>query len=85
MPVNIDDIKKLPTPEKLKLIDELWESIEDDWEQYDKEEEESPEVIALLEKRLKEVESGAVKMISWEEARTILLKKTIERRKGQHE
>jgi putative addiction module component (TIGR02574 family) len=30
MPINIDDIKKLPTPEKLKLIDELWESIDQD-------------------------------------------------------
>ncbi len=85
MAVNIDDIKKLPTPEKLKLIDELWESVENDWEQYDSVEEESPEVIALLEKRLKEIESGAVKMIPWEEAKTMLLKKMTERRKGQHE
>ena len=85
MPVNIDDIKKLPTPDKLKLIDELWESIEGDWEQYDKEGEEPPEVIALLEKRIKEIEGGAVKMITWEEAQATLLKKMTERRKGQHE
>ena len=84
MPVNIDDIKKLPTPEKLKLIDELWESIEDDWELYENVEEESPEIIALLEKRIKEVESGAVKMIPWEEAQAILLKKMTERRKRKH-
>ena len=67
MPVNIDDIKKLPTPEKLKLIDELWESIEADWEQYDTVDEESPEVMTLLEKRLQEVESGEIKMIPWQE------------------
>ena len=30
MPINIDDIKKLPNEEKLKIIDELWESIDKD-------------------------------------------------------
>ncbi len=29
MPVNIDDIKKLPKEEKLRIIDELWESIDE--------------------------------------------------------
>lgn len=69
MAVNIDDIKKLPTPEKLKLIDELWDSIEDDWEQYDNVEEESPEVIALLDERLEKYEKGEMKSYSWEEVR----------------
>jgi len=69
MPVNIDDIKKLPTPEKLKLIDELWESIEDDWSQYDNGEEESPEVIALLEERLEKYEKGEMKSYTWEEVK----------------
>lgn len=85
MPLNLDDIKNLPTPEKLKLIDVLWESIEEDWAEYENDEKESPEVIALLEKRLKEIESGAAKMIPWEEAQAILLKKMTERRKGQHD
>ena len=69
MPVNIDDIKKLPTPEKLKLIDELWESIEDDWEQHENVEEESPEVIALLEERLEKYEKGEMKSYTWEEVK----------------
>ena len=30
MPINIDDIKKLPNEEKLKKIDELWESMDQD-------------------------------------------------------
>ena len=85
MPLNLDDIKNLPTPEKLKLIDVLWESIEEDWAEYENDEKESPEVIALLEKRLKEIESGAAKMIPWEEAQAILLKKITERKKGQHD
>ncbi|MBL7729598.1 MAG: addiction module protein [Chitinophagaceae bacterium] len=49
MRVNIDEIKKLPDEEKIKLIDELWESIENDWEK--KETIKSTEVIHIPEKR----------------------------------
>jgi putative addiction module component (TIGR02574 family) len=70
MPVNIDDIKKLPNEEKLKIIDELWESIEDDWEQRTNVEEESPEVIALLEERLEKYEKGEMNSYTWEEVKS---------------
>lgn len=65
MPVNIDEIKKLPDKEKIKLIDELWESIEDDWqnESY----EESPEVIQMLEERQAAYDRGEMKFRPWEE------------------
>ena len=64
MPVNIDEIKKLPDKEKIKLIDELWESIEDDWqnESY----EESPEVIQMLEERQAAYDRGEMKFRPWE-------------------
>jgi putative addiction module component (TIGR02574 family) len=70
MPVNIDDIKKLPNEEKLKIIDELWGSIEDDWEQRTNVEEESPEVIALLEERLEKYEKGEMNSYTWEEVKS---------------
>lgn len=65
MPINVDEIKKLPNEEKLKIIDELWESIEDDWE--NEEYEESPEVIQLLEERQAAYERGEMKFTPWED------------------
>jgi putative addiction module component (TIGR02574 family) len=65
MPINVDEIKKLPNEEKLKIIDELWESIEDDWES--EEYEESPEVIQLLEERQAAYERGEMKFTPWED------------------
>ncbi|MEO5946372.1 MAG: addiction module protein, partial [Chitinophagaceae bacterium] len=61
-----DEIKKLPNEEKLKIIDELWESIEDDWEKTSSEEN-SPEVLSLLEERLEEYEKGEKKSYNWDE------------------
>lgn len=66
MPINVDEIKKLPNEEKLKIIDELWESIEDDWEKTSSEEN-SPEVLSLLEERLEEYEKGEKKSYNWDE------------------
>ena len=68
MPLDISEIKKLPAEEKLRIIDELWESI-NDTEKY---EEESPEVIALLEERMAKYERGEGKFYTEEEARKIL-------------
>lgn len=65
MPVNIDEIKKLPDEEKIKLIDELWESIENDWQQEDYEE--SHEVIQMLEERQAAYDRGEMKFRSWDE------------------
>jgi general stress protein 26 len=55
MPINLDELKKLPNEEKLKIIDELWESIEEDWEKTESGEE-SPEVVSMLEERLGQYE-----------------------------
>lgn len=76
MPVNIDDIKKLPDEEKLKIIDEIWESIEEGWEKTDAEEE-SPEVISMLEERAEQYEKGETKSYSWEEVEE-MVKKNLE-------
>jgi len=82
MPINIDDIKKLPNEEKLKIIDELWESIEADWENHGRQQDESPEVITMLEERLSEYEKGETKSYSWEEVEE-RIKKNLEDQKNE--
>ncbi|MFC0773717.1 addiction module protein [Terrimonas alba] len=75
MPVNIDDIKKLPNEEKLKIIDELWESIDQDLinEALESEEEQ------ILRERLEDYEKGNVKFRPWDE-----VKKEIEEKLKQN-
>jgi putative addiction module component (TIGR02574 family) len=70
MPFDISEIKKLPAEEKLRIIDELWESIDEE-----ESEEESPEVIALIEERLAKYERGEGKFYTWEETETMLKNK----------
>lgn len=82
MPVNIDDIKKLPDEEKLKIIDEIWESIEEGWEKSDTEEE-SPEVISMLEERVEQYEKGDTKSYSWEEVEEMVKKNLEQQRNGK--
>jgi putative addiction module component (TIGR02574 family) len=65
MPINVEEIKKLSDKEKLQLIDEIWESIEDDWQ--NEEYEEPQEVIQLLEERQAAYEKGGMKFTPWEE------------------
>jgi putative addiction module component (TIGR02574 family) len=70
MPFDISEIKNLLTEEKLRIIDELWESIDTD-EVF---EEESPEVIAMLEERMAKYERGEGKFYTVEEIKAMLEK-----------
>jgi len=65
MPVNIDDIKKLPNEEKLKIIDELWESIDRDIidETLESEEEQ------ILRERMEDYEKGTMTFRPWNEVK----------------
>ena len=65
MPVNIDDIKKLPHEEKLKIIDELWESIDEDIIDEALESEENQ----IIRERIIEYENGTMTFRSWEEVK----------------
>lgn len=65
MPVNIDDIKKLSNEEKLKIIDELWESIDENIIDEALESEES----LILRERTAAYEKGLMKFRSWEEVK----------------
>ena len=65
MPVNIEDIKKLPHEEKLKIIDELWESIDEDIIDEALESEENQ----IIRERIIEYEKGTMTFRSWEEVK----------------
>lgn len=75
MPINIDDIKKLPNEEKLKIIDELWESIDKDIinETLQSEEEQ------ILRERMEQYEKGTMTFRTWDEVK----KETEEKLKQQ--
>jgi putative addiction module component (TIGR02574 family) len=81
MPYNLSEIKKLPNPEKLRIIDELWKSIEDNMK---KEVKESPEIISMLEERLEEYEKKGRKTASWDEVEKRLKKKMAQWKKKQN-
>ena len=65
MPINIDDIKKLPNEEKLKIIDELWESIDQDIINETRQSEEEQ----ILRERMEQYEKGTMTFRSWDEAK----------------
>ena len=72
MPFNISEIKNLSAEEKLRIIDELWESIDTDKLSAEGYEKESTEVIAMLEERIAKYERGEGKFYSEEEAKQVL-------------
>ncbi|HMT75506.1 MAG TPA: addiction module protein [Chitinophagaceae bacterium] len=73
MTINLDEIKKLSDKEKLRLIDEIWESIEEGWENEEKVE--SPETIQLLAEREETYRKGNEKSLTWDEVEQMAKKK----------
>jgi putative addiction module component (TIGR02574 family) len=65
MPVKIDDIKKLPDQEKLKLFDQLLENMDEDVINEFLETEEDQ----ILKERLEKYEKGEMTFRSWDEVR----------------
>ena len=78
MPINIEEIKKLPAEEKLKILDELLENIDQDIinEHFESEEDQ------ILRKRLEEYEKGKMKSHSWEEVEE-RIKKNLEQQRNE--
>ena len=75
MAVDIKEIKKLPRKEKLKLIGQIWDSIEDNPPgNYTAEEEKE-----LLFERQDAFKNGTLDTDSWENAKKRLLKKAGDR------
>lgn len=77
MSVNIDDIKKLSNEEKLRIIDELWESIDQDIinEALESEEEQ------ILRERMEEYEKGTMTFKPWDEVKKEIEEKLKQQRR----
>ncbi|HEX4372091.1 MAG TPA: addiction module protein [Puia sp.] len=71
MTIDIAEIKKLPVEQKLKIIDELWESIDDNKLDTLSQKEE----MNLLEERMELYEKGKMKFSPWNEVKERLNKK----------
>jgi len=92
--INIDEIKKLPVSERIRIIDELWQSIEEEKESFilnedqatygiaHEEEEESPEITEMLEERWSEYKKGNGKSYSIEEVMDMLEAESQKRKKN---
>ncbi len=68
---NISAIKKLPEKEKIKIINKIWDSIDETPPNFfaDK------EINLLLKERLKEIKLKTVKTDSWENVKKRLINK----------
>jgi putative addiction module component (TIGR02574 family) len=65
---EILELRSLPAAERLKLIDELWDSIVDDQETLA----DTPEVVAELRQRRDLFMSNPASGIAWAEAKAII-------------
>jgi putative addiction module component (TIGR02574 family) len=71
MPLGIAEIKKLPAEQRPKIIDELWDSIDDNQLELLTQKEE----INLPEERIELYEKGKIKFSPWNEVKERLNKK----------
>ena len=68
---NLDTVVELPEKQKIKIINKIWESIDETPPNSYTEK----EIDTLLRKRLKEIKSKKVKTDSWENVKKRVLKK----------
>ena len=78
MPVTIEEIKKLPVEEKLKILDELLNNIDEDIINECVESEEDQ----VLRERLELYEKGETGFHSWEEVKASIKDKLKKQRGG---
>jgi len=63
MAYDISDIRKLSVEERLKIIDQIWEScIEDDASLTNEE-----DILSIVEERIAKYDRGEMKTMSWDE------------------
>lgn len=70
MSISIDDLRKLPVPERLELVESLWDSIAADADQLLLTDEQAEE----LDRRLADHEGNPSEGVSWPELRDRLQK-----------
>lgn len=62
--IDLNEIKKLPVADRLQLIDDLWQTIDDEMPVITEEEESK-----IIEERMALYEKGALKFYPWEEVK----------------
>jgi len=63
--MNVEDVKKLPTEEKIRIMEAIWDSFEQEGDEID-----SPDWHGdVLRRRRARIESGEATFLSLEEAR----------------
>jgi putative addiction module component (TIGR02574 family) len=78
MPVNIEEIKKLPVEEKLKILDQLLDNMDEDiLNEYVESEEDQ-----ILRERLEKYEKGEMTFHSWEEVKATI-KENLKKQKSE--
>ena len=73
--IDLDALKRLPVAERLQLVEDLWDSIAVDTPAADLPL--SQELVAELERRVKDLDQGRERSFSWEEVRERILKGTL--------
>jgi putative addiction module component (TIGR02574 family) len=70
--IDLDALRRLPVPERLQLVEDLWDSIA--VETPAPELPITPALAAELDRRLKDLDEGRERMLSWDEVRERILK-----------
>jgi putative addiction module component (TIGR02574 family) len=70
--VDLEALRRLPVAERLLLVEDLWDSIATDTPAADIPL--TPELIAELDRRVADLESGRERAIPWAEVRERILK-----------
>ena len=83
MAYDISELKKLPTEEKLQIIDELWETIDEHEATGEDTFDVEPEVAALLQERIEKYERGEGVFYSPDESKRILSQRLEDFRKNK--
>lgn len=70
--VDLEELRRLPVPERLQLVEDLWDSIAVETPAPDLPM--TPQLIAELDRRVRDLDEGRERTFSWEEVRDRILK-----------
>ena len=70
--IDLDSLRRLPVPERLQLVEDLWDSIAVETPAPDLPI--TPALAAELDRRLKDLDEGHEGMLTWDEVRERILK-----------
>lgn len=65
--IDLDSLRRLPVPERLQLVEDLWDSIAVETPAPDLPM--TPALVAELDRRVKDLDEGHERTFSWDEVR----------------